>query len=58
MAIAAHRPEKLQAKNRAMLSMSKKQLHEFAETKETDLPKRKRAKLSQARMNKQDEVET
>ena len=31
--IAEHAPEKLYAKNRGVLSMSKKQLHDFASTK-------------------------
>ena len=30
MAIAEHHPEKLQKKNRGVLSMNHKQLHEFA----------------------------
>lgn len=41
MAIAQHHPSKLYKKNRGLLKMSKKQLHEFATTKEKGLPKRK-----------------
>jgi len=33
MAIAEHQPSKLYQKNSAMLSMTHKQLHEFASTK-------------------------
>ncbi len=33
MAIAEHTPNKLFAKNRGLLKMSKKQLHDFASTK-------------------------
>ncbi len=33
MAIAEHHPEKLHAKNKGMLNMSHKQLHDFASTK-------------------------
>ena len=38
MAIAQHHPEKLYARNRGMLSMSKGQLHDFAATPEKGLP--------------------
>jgi hypothetical protein len=41
MAIAEHHPEKLDKRNRGLLRMSKKQLHEFASTPEAGLPKRK-----------------
>lgn len=44
MAIAEHEPEKLNAKNKSLLSMSKEQLHEFASTPEKGLPKRSLAK--------------
>ena len=37
MAIAEHHPEKLYKRNKAMKKMSKKQLHEFAATKEKRL---------------------
>lgn len=40
MAIAEHEPGKLYARNKGLLSMSKKQLHEFASTKTAGLPKR------------------
>lgn len=39
MAIAEHHPGKLYARNIALLKMKKKQLHEYASTKETNLPK-------------------
>ena len=42
MAIAKHHPEKVMKKNRGVLKMSKKQLTDFAETKEKGLPKRKK----------------
>ena len=41
MAIAEHAPGKLYKRNRGLLKMSKRQLHEFAVTKEKKLPKRK-----------------
>lgn len=41
MAIAEHHPDKLQPKNRGLLKMSHKQLHEFADTKEKGLPRKK-----------------
>lgn len=40
MAIAEHHPEELYGKNKELLSMSHKQLHEFADTKEAGLPER------------------
>lgn len=42
MAIAEHHPEKLRAKNRGLLKMSHKQLHDFAATPETGLPRSKK----------------
>lgn len=39
-AIAEHHPEKLYARNIALLKMKKKQLHKYAATKETNLPQR------------------
>jgi hypothetical protein len=42
MAIAEHHPSKLYARNRGLLRMGKKQLHEFASTKEKHLPARKK----------------
>ncbi len=41
MAIAEHHPEKLRKKNRGLLAMSHQQLHDFAATPESGLPKRK-----------------
>jgi hypothetical protein len=40
MAIAEHNPSKLFKKNRGLLKMSKKQLHDFATTQTSTLPKR------------------
>lgn len=39
-AVAAYAPEKLYAKNRGVLGMKKKQLHEFAKTTKGKLGKR------------------
>jgi hypothetical protein len=44
MAIAQHNPSKLHKKNRAMLSMTKSQLHDFSSTKEKGLVRRKKEK--------------
>lgn len=44
MAIAEHAPEKLKSKNRGVLSMSHRQLHDFASTSEENLPLKKKAK--------------
>lgn len=41
-AIAEHHPEKLYKRNRALLQMTHQQLHEFADTKESKLPQRKK----------------
>lgn len=41
-AIALHHPGKLYKRNRAVAKMSKSDLREFAETKHTGLPKRKK----------------
>jgi hypothetical protein len=38
MAIAEHQPEKLNKRNKNMLSMSTQQLHDFASTKRKGLP--------------------
>ena len=38
MAIAEHHPEELSEKNKGLLSMSHKQLHDFASTSEKHLP--------------------
>jgi hypothetical protein len=40
MAIGEHHPEKLYAKNRGILKMSRKQLHDFASTKGLKTKKR------------------
>lgn len=48
MAIAEHSPEKLQGKNKGLLKMSHKQLHDFASTPRKGLPKRA-AKRSSSR---------
>jgi hypothetical protein len=44
MAIAEHDPSKLQKKNKGLLDMSHKQLHDFASTPEKGLPLKKRAR--------------
>jgi hypothetical protein len=41
MAIAEHHPDQLYARNKGLLKMSHSQLHDFAATKETKLPKRR-----------------
>jgi hypothetical protein len=38
MAIAEHHPEELNEKNKGLLDMSHKQLHEFASTPRKNLP--------------------
>jgi hypothetical protein len=40
MAIAEHEPDKLNEANQGLLKMSHKQLHDFAATPRTGLPKR------------------
>lgn len=40
MAIAEKRPEQLNPENKSLLKMSKKQLHEFASTPESGLPRK------------------
>ena len=42
MAMAEHNPSKVKKKNRGVLKMSKRQLHEYASTKEKKLPNKKR----------------
>ena len=42
MAIAKHHPEKLHKKNAGLKKMKKKDLSDFASTKEKGLPKKKR----------------
>lgn len=43
-AIAEHHPEQVSKKNRGVLSMGKKQLHDFAATSEKGLPEHKKKK--------------
>ncbi len=52
MAIAEHQPQKLYKRNRGLLKMSKKQLHEFTTTKEKNLPARKYIAQRKAQKNK------
>lgn len=40
MAVAEHNPQAVSKKNKGVLSMSSKQLHDFASTKRKGLPKR------------------
>ena len=40
MAIAEHHPEEVSGKNKGVLSMSHKQLHDFAATSEKKLPRK------------------
>jgi hypothetical protein len=50
MAIAEHHPEELYPENKGLLKMSKKQMHDFASTKEKGLPEKvkpKKAKKAQ-----------
>ena len=42
MAIAEHHPEKLYKRNKGLKKMSKKDLREFAKTKEKGLPRKKK----------------
>ena len=42
MAIAEHHPEKLYKRNKGLKKMSKKDLREFARTKEKGLPRKKK----------------
>jgi len=44
MAIAEHQPSKLYKRNKGLLKMTKKQLHDFASTKRKKLPTKKRTK--------------
>jgi hypothetical protein len=41
MAIAEHNPDQLYARNKGMLKMKKKQLHDFAVAEEKGLPMKK-----------------
>lgn len=47
MAMALNQPQKLFKRNRGLLSMTKKQLDEFASTSEKKLPRKVRRKKSQ-----------
>lgn len=38
MAVAAHHPDKLYAKNKGVLGMKHSDMHDYASTKETSLP--------------------
>lgn len=40
MAIAEHHPSEVSKKNKGVLDMSHKQLHDFAKTKEASLPEK------------------
>jgi hypothetical protein len=46
MAIAEHHPEELNEKNKGLLKMSHKQLHDFASTPEKGLPSYKHARAA------------
>lgn len=46
MAIAEHSPSKLKGKNKGLLKMSHKQLHDFASTSRKGLPKKASRKSS------------
>jgi len=52
MAIAEHHPSKIFKKNKGILDMSKKQLKEFASTKESRLPKQVRKKKPLTKLTK------
>lgn len=56
MAIAKHHPEKLQDRNRGMLSMSDEQLDEFASMPEKGLPQRKKARKPKAKPHWSDRI--
>ena len=49
MAIAEHHPDQLHKENRGVLSMSKKQLHEFAATSGLGKKKKAHATLTKAK---------
>jgi hypothetical protein len=52
MAIAENAPEKLYAKNKGLLKMSKKQLHDYASTKEKGLPNKVKKKHPRKKVSK------
>lgn len=47
MAIAEHNPGALYGRNKGMLGMSHKQLHDFASTKQKGLPAKKHANVGE-----------
>lgn len=49
MAIAEHHPEKVSAKNRGVLKMSKGQLHDFAATRTKNLVSKASKKIADIR---------
>lgn len=49
MAIAKHKSSKLYKRNKAMLKMSKAELHKYAKTKEKGLPQKKKKKIRRKR---------
>jgi len=51
-AIAEHHPEQLHARNRGMLKMTQRQLHDFASTREKGLPKHAGGKHATKRTGK------
>lgn len=48
MAIAEHHPEKLYARNRGMLQMTKQQLHEYASSSAKNLPGHVKHRMAKA----------
>lgn len=49
MAIAEHHPEELNPENRGLLKMTHQQLHDFASTKEKNLPESKHSGMKYRR---------
>jgi len=49
MAIAEHAPSKLYKRNKKVTKMTKAQLHDFAKTKESRLPTKKKPKSKRGR---------
>ncbi len=52
MSIAEHAPDELYKKNKGLLKMSKKQLHDFASTKEKGLPEKVKKKHPRKKVSK------
>jgi len=52
MAMAEHNPSKVSAKNRGVLKMTHKQLHDFAATKRKGLPNKVKKKKTTSRKRK------